>query len=127
MTWVWVGLASGGVLTYPVGQVFVANGYNSTTMKILFRIHAIERMFERGIGISEIRMALEKGENIEHYVDEATYPGRLIIVQNGKKTLHVVAADNTAEGEAIIVTGYRPDRRRWTDDFRRRRDEVPDL
>ena len=96
-------------------------------MKILFRIHAIERMFERGIGISEIRMALEKGENIEHYVDEATYPGRLIMVQNGKKALHVVAADNIPEGEAIIVTGYRPDRRRWTDDFRRRRDEVPDL
>ena len=55
------------------------------------------------------------------------FMGRLIMVQNGKKTLHVVAADNTAEGEAIIVTGYRPDRRRWTDDFRRRRDEVPDL
>lgn len=84
-------------------------------------------MFERGIGISEIRAALEKGETIEHYVDEATYPGRLIMSQSGKKHLHVVAADNLAGGEAIIVTGYRPDRRRWTEDFKRRRDEVPDL
>jgi len=96
-------------------------------MKIIFRIHAIERMYERGIGISEIRAALEKGEDIEHYVDIATYPGRLILYQTGKKHLHVVAADNQAEDQAIIVTGYRPDRRRWTDDFKRRRDEVPDL
>jgi hypothetical protein len=98
-------------------------------MKIIFRIHAIERMFERGIGISEIRTVLEKGETIEHYVDEATYPGRLITTttKGGKRPLHVVAADNLADGEVIIVTGYRPDRRRWTDDFKRRRDEVPDL
>ena len=96
-------------------------------MKIIFRIHAIERMFERGIGISEIRMALEKGETIERYVDEATYPGRLIMSRSGKKNLHVVVADNAPEGEAVVVTGYRPDRRRWTDDFKRRRDEVPDL
>jgi len=96
-------------------------------MKIIFRIHAIERMFERGIGISEIRMALEKGETIEHYVDEATYPGRLIMFHSGKKNLHVVVADNSPDGEAVVVTGYRPDRRRWTDDLKRRRDEVPDL
>ena len=96
-------------------------------MKIIFRIHAIERMFERGIGISEIRAALEKGETIEHYIDEAAYPGRLVMNQSGKKNLHVVVADNTSDEETIVVTGYRPDRRRWTDDFRRRRDEVPDL
>jgi hypothetical protein len=96
-------------------------------MKLIFRVHAIERMYERGIGIAEIRRTLEKGESLEHYVDEATYPGRLILGQSGKKHLHVVAADNLADEEAIIVTSYRPDRRRWTDDFKRRRDEVPDL
>jgi hypothetical protein len=96
-------------------------------MKIIFRIHAIERMFERGIGVSEIRAALEKGEDIEQYVDEAAYPGRLVMNRGGKKNLHVVVADNIPDGETIVVTGYRPDRRRWTDDFKRRRDEVPDL
>ncbi len=84
-------------------------------------------MFERGIGISEIHAALEKGETIEHYVDKATYPGRLIMSRSGKKNLHVVVADNLQEGQAIVVTGYRPDRRRWSDDFKRRRDEMPDL
>jgi hypothetical protein len=96
-------------------------------MKIIYRIHAIERMFERGIGISEIHAALTKGEAIEHYIDDAAYPGRLVMHQSGKKNLHVVVADNAVDGETIVVTGYRPDRRRWTDDLKRRRDEVPDL
>ena len=93
-------------------------------MKIIFRIHAIERMFERGIGVKDIRAALENGETIENYADEAAYPGRLILTQRGKRALHVVAADHQAVDEVIVITGYRPDRTRWTDDFRQRRDEV---
>ncbi|MCX6067525.1 MAG: DUF4258 domain-containing protein [Chloroflexi bacterium] len=95
-------------------------------MKIIFRIHAIERMFERGIGVKDIRAALETGENIENYAD-TTYPGRLILAQRGKRPLHVVAADNIAGDEVIVITGYRPDRTRWMDDFKRRRDEVLDV
>jgi hypothetical protein len=96
-------------------------------MKIIYRIHAIERMFERAIGIKDIRIALEIGEDIEHYEDKAAYPGRLVLARRGKRPLHVVAADNKAEDMVIIVTGYRPDRARWTDDFKRRRDEVSGL
>lgn len=96
-------------------------------MKIIYRIHAIERMFERGIGVKDIRAALDSGENIEHYMDVAAYPGRLILTWRGKRPLHIVAADNSAGEEIIVITGYRPDRSRWTDDFKRRRDEVPDV
>ena len=93
-------------------------------MKIIFRIHAIERMFERSIGVKDIRSALENGETIENYADEAAYPGRLILAQRGKRPLHIVAADNETVDEVIVITGYRPDRSRWTDDFKQRRDEV---
>lgn len=93
----------------------------------MFRVHAIERMFERGIGVKDVRVALEAGQNIEDYVDNDSYPARLILIQRGKRPLHLVAADNAADGETIIITGYRPDPTRWTDDFKRRRDEVPDL
>jgi hypothetical protein len=92
-------------------------------MKIIFRIHAIERMFERGIGVKDIRTALETGETIENYKDDAAYPGRLILSRKGRR-LHVVAADHTEADEVIVITGYRPDRTRWTDDFKQRRDEV---
>ena len=96
-------------------------------MKIIFRIHAIERMFERGIGVKDIRLALENGETIENYADEAAYPGRLILSRRGRRALHVVAADNLAGAETIVVTGYRPDPTRWTEDFKQRRDEVSGL
>jgi len=96
-------------------------------MKIIFRIHAIERMFERGIGVKDIRIALETGENIEHYPDEAAYPSRLILAKRGKRPLHIVAADNITDDEVIVITSYRPDPSRWTDDFKQRRDEVPGM
>lgn len=96
-------------------------------MKINYRIHAVERMFERGISVQEIRAALEFGEIIESYVDEAAYPARLVLAGKGKRRLHVVAADNVAGDESIVITAYRPERERWSDDFKRRRDDLPDM
>ena len=96
-------------------------------MKILYRIHAIERMFERGIGVKDIRYAMENGEDIEKYPDEATYPGRLVLSIRGKRPMHVVAADIISGDEIIVITGYKPDPSRWTYDFKRRRDEVLDM
>lgn len=96
-------------------------------MKIIFRIHAIERMFERGIGIKEVRSALEAGENIENYTDATEYPARLVLARRGRRPLHVVAADNMPADEIIVITSYRPDPARWTEDFKRRRDEVLDV
>jgi len=96
-------------------------------MDIIYRVHALERMFERGITVKDIRVAIENGEIIENYSDPLAYPGRLIYTQRGKGPLHVVVADNEAEDQAIVITSYRPDRFRWTDDFRRRRDEVRDV
>ncbi len=96
-------------------------------MKIIYRIHAIERMFERGIGIKEVRSALETGDAIENYPDDAEYPARLVLANKGRRPLHVVAADIQSSGDLIVITIYRPDPKRWTDDFRRRRDEVLDV
>ena len=39
-------------------------------MKIIFRIHAIQRMFLRGITDTDIRYVLENGETIEDYPDD---------------------------------------------------------
>lgn len=96
-------------------------------MRTLFRVHAVERMFERGIGMQDLREALKSGENIETYSDSAAYPGRLILSWRGKRPLHVVIAENTSEDEIIIITSYRPNQMRWTGDFKRRRDEMSDV
>ena len=83
-------------------------------------------MFERGIGVADIHAALEGGETIERYAD-TDYPGRLILIRRGRRPLHVVAAENAVDDETIIVTCYQPHRARWTENFKQRRDEMPDV
>jgi hypothetical protein len=88
-------------------------------MKITYRIHAIQRMFERSLSAEDVRFALERGKTIEAYQD-AHYPGRLLLAGRGRRPLHVVVADNTADDEAIVVTAYEPDHRYWEPGFKRR-------
>jgi hypothetical protein len=97
------------------------------TMKNIYRVHAIERMFERKIDINDIQAALENGETIENYVDETGYPGRLILIRRGNRALHVVTAYDVSEDENIIITGYRPDLEHWAKDFKRRRNDLFDV
>jgi hypothetical protein len=88
-------------------------------MKITYRIHAIQRMFERSLSAEDMRFVLERGKTIEAYED-VDYPGRLLLGGRGKRPLHVVVADNNADDEAIVVTAYEPDHRYWEPGFKRR-------
>ena len=90
-------------------------------MKIYFRVHAVQRMFERSVSVKKISQALRTGETIEDYSSEMPEPSRLILAFQGKRPFHVVASENPATGEATIVTVYLPDPARWTKDSRSRR------
>lgn len=81
--------------------------------RIIFRIHAIQRMFERRISEENVRRVLQHGEMIEDYSDEMTYPGGLMLGKHGKRPLHVVAAENTTDNESIVITVYEPDPAQW--------------
>ena len=84
-----------------------------TSRRIIFRVHAIERMFERRISDENVRRVLQDGEMIEDYSDEMTYPGGLMLGKHGKRSLHVVMAENTSDDEAIVITVYEPDPVQW--------------
>ncbi len=90
-------------------------------MKIIFRLHAIQRMFQRSIETQDVRSVIESGETIESYPDDTPYPSRLILGWRGKRPIHIVVADNITNGEVIVVTVYVPDPTQWEDDFRQRR------
>jgi hypothetical protein len=90
-------------------------------MKIIFRIHAIQRMFERQIGAEDVRAVLEKGETIESYLDDVPYPSRLVLGWLDERPVHVVVADNSQDDELIIVTVYEPDPVQWESEFKSRR------
>jgi hypothetical protein len=89
-------------------------------MKIIYRIHAIQRMFERSVSAEDMRFVLQRGKTIEEYEDVDT-PGRLLLGGRGKRPLHVVVAENAANDEAIVITAYEPDVRYWEPGFQRRR------
>jgi len=88
---------------------------------LVFRVHAIQRMFERRISKDDVRHVLETGEVIINYPDDKPYPSRLILGWRGSRPLHIVAADNPADREIIIITAYEPDPQQWEATFKRRK------
>lgn len=89
--------------------------------KIIFRVHAIQRMFERDISPKKVSQALQAGETIEDYTAEVLEPSRLILCFQGKRPIHVVTAENAKANEVTIITVYVPDSNRWNKDFKSRR------
>jgi hypothetical protein len=89
--------------------------------RLVFRVHAIQRMFERGISEVEIRQVLDAGEVIQEYQDDLPYPSRLVLGWQGSRPIRVVAANNLDNQEIIVVTVYEPDPAQWEPEFRRKR------
>ena len=88
--------------------------------KITYRLHAVQRMFERKIGAEEVRYVLETGEVIEEYLDDTPYPSRLILGCYKGRLIHVVAANNRLDEEIIVITVYEPDPSEWDLECRKR-------
>ena len=89
--------------------------------RIIFRLHAVQRMFERGISVRKVRSVLGEGEVIEDYSAEMPEPGRLLLGFQGKRPFHVVTSENIEKNETTIITVYIPGPDKWKKDFRSRR------
>jgi hypothetical protein len=89
--------------------------------RIVFRAHAIQRMFQRRVGYEDVSKILFDGETIEEYPDDTPYPSRLVLGWAEGRPLHIVAADNDKDHETIVITVYEPDLAYWEPDFRRRK------
>ena len=48
-------------------------------MKLVFRAHAIRRMFQRGITAAAVRHVIMSGETIEARPDDLPLPSRLVL------------------------------------------------
>ncbi len=92
-----------------------------SNLKIIFRLHAIQRMFERDISsVADLRGVLAEGETIEEYSNDFPNPTRLILGWIDNAPVHIAVSENRKANETIIVTVYTPDPAQWTDDFRSR-------
>ena len=85
--------------------------------------HGYEELAEGGLFATDVVRGLADATMIEEYPD---YPkGRCVLVlQHGPtgEPVHAVwGIPAGAERPAVLVTAYRPDSARWTDDFMRRK------
>ena len=90
-------------------------------MSLVFRSHALQRMFQRGVSDADVLHVLATGEDIEVYPADTPYPTRLVLGEVDGRPLHIVVADNADGLETIVITVYEPDTNLWSPDFRRRR------
>ena len=86
---------------------------------ILFRAHAVQRMFERRVSLEKVRKALEAADVIEDYSTEMPEPSRLLLGFDGKRPFHVVTSEPPEW--TMVITVYLPDANKWRSDFRTRR------
>ena len=87
---------------------------------IVYRLHAIQRMFERNVNNDELRQIIDKGKIIEKYVNDSPYPSRLILGQVNNRPLNIVITENKPENKNIVITVYEPDPRKWIKNDERR-------
>jgi len=89
--------------------------------KLVFRVHAVRRMFTRKISRDEVAAVIRNGEDVEDYPDDKPYPSKLLLGWSGGRPVHAVVAHNETEGEFIVVTAYEPDLEKWEEGFKVRR------
>ncbi len=86
---------------------------------IVYRVHAVQRMFKRYIYEEDVEHVLATGETVEDYPDDKPHPSRLMLGLVGSRPIHIVSA--ASEHEIIIVTVYEPDPLRWLPGFKKRK------
>jgi hypothetical protein len=89
--------------------------------KTIFRVHAVQRMFERHVTLKNTLSAIKTGEVIENYSSETPEPSRLILGFQGKRPFHVVTSENLETNETTVITVYVPDPNKWKKDSRSRK------
>ena len=90
-------------------------------LSIEFRLHAVQRMFERGITVLDVKEVIKTGMVIENYPEDKPFQSYLLLGFMKGKPLHVVAAVDNKTKKAIIITVYEPDPKLWQAGFERRK------
>lgn len=104
----------------PCGDISLPK-YNNLMIEILYRVHAVQRMFEREISPVKVRRAVEAEDVIEDYSSEMPEPSRLLMGFQGRRPFHVVTSEYPEKNEVTVVTVYLPDANKWRKDFRSRK------
>ena len=84
--------------------------------------HADEEAENDNLKFDEVRFSALNGEIIENYPKDKPYPSCLVCGQSPQGyPIHSVWGYNRSSKWAVLITVYRPDPARWTDEWRKRK------
>ena len=71
-------------------------------MNIIYRVHAVKRMFERDVSKECVEDVLLNGEIIENYPEDKPYPSFLILGFCGERAVHIVFSKDGEPGPVSV-------------------------
>ena len=86
-----------------------------------YRLHAVKRIFERGISRACVSDIIKKGEIIESYPDDTPFPSYLIFGKCQDQSYHVVIGLHMERKTIYVITVYEPIEEYWDNEFRLRK------
>lgn len=94
-----------------------------TKGEILISDHGYNELAADNLFVRKLVSGLNDAELLEDYPDFPKGPCVLVLQKdNNDQPIHVVwGIPKGTTSPAVLVTAYRPDPERWTDDFRRRK------